>query len=71
MDEIIYKEIYSQLTEIKVSIAALPEKILEKTDKRYAAMWVQRAMQFIFGAVAVIIVGALMSVIVVRAYFGG
>lgn len=53
-----------KMEELFIKVAEMPEKILEKTDSRYAPRWTADVLKFLIGAVAVVIIGAILSLVV-------
>jgi hypothetical protein len=56
-------EVKDSVSDLHVLVARLPEKILEKTDTKYASKAVEKIIYFIGGLVVTSIVGAFMALV--------
>ena len=57
------ENLMSLIGDIRVDIAGLPEKLLEKTDKRYAPMWAATAWKSVFAIVGGTLIVAMLALI--------
>lgn len=55
--------ILALIGDIRVDIARLPEKILEKADKRYAPIWVATMLKATIGIVGGALIVAILALI--------
>lgn len=58
------ENLMSLIGDIRVDIATLPEKLLEKTDKRYAPMWAATAWKTVFTIVGGTVIVSVLALII-------
>jgi len=56
--------ILCELGDLKVKVAELPERVLEKADQRYASKTVERAVYGIIGALTLTVLEAIVELVI-------
>jgi hypothetical protein len=59
-----FKEIRNDIRNVDIKIAELPEKILEKTDSRYAPKWAADAVKWTIATMMIVVIGAIMALVI-------
>jgi len=56
-------KIFDKIENLTVDVAKMPEKIIEKTDRKYAPKWTAEVLKYFMGGVTVVIIGAILQLI--------
>lgn len=56
-------EVKDSVNSLRLDVVALPEKILEKTDQRYASKSVEKIVYFVGGVVITALIGSVMTLV--------